>query len=139
MPLPSRSIALLAVAAGCTTTVAYPGPRRPAKEVAVLENSETAIDVLDGQPFEHLHSQTGARYEVLPGRHAIGVSLFISSVTPGIGADIEKSDTMASGCLDAQAGHTYIIGHEARGPDWRPVITDAATRARVPFYGCPQP
>jgi hypothetical protein len=114
----------------------YPGPRRAAQEVAVLESSETALEMLDGQDLHHLRSQDGARYEVLPGRHQIAVSLFIVSVTPGGPGDVEKSLNSAILCFDAQAGHTYFVGHVGRGERWRPAITDAQSHALVPFAPC---
>jgi hypothetical protein len=123
-------------AVGCTTTVMYPGPRRPAQEVAVLTNDDTAIDVLDGQEFMHLHSQNNARYEVLPGRHRLGVSVFAVSANPGGYGDIERSPTTIFVCLDAEAGHTYVVGYEGRGAGWRPIATDQNTRAPVPWVAC---
>jgi hypothetical protein len=129
------------LALGCWTqapSVMYPGPRRSAPEVAVLENAETSLDLLDGVELHHVRSQDGARYEVLPGRHALGVSLFIVTVDPGGPGAVERSANVALLCLDAQAGHTYVIGHEGRrAAAWRPLITDRDSRAVVPFAPCP--
>jgi hypothetical protein len=130
------SLAALVSAIGCMTTVMYPGPRRSADEVAVLTNDDTAIDVLDGQAFRHVHSQNAARYEVLPGRHVLGISIFAVTVNPGGYGDIERSPNTIFVCLDAQAGHTYVIGYEGREAHWRPVVTDEKTRATVPFVAC---
>ena len=96
----------LALAAGCTS-VMYPGPRRAAHEVAVLVSSETAVDLLDGTRFHHIHRQDGARYEVLPGRHQIGISLFIVTVIPGAYAEVERSPNEIIVCLDA---HITCVG-----------------------------
>jgi hypothetical protein len=104
--------------------------------VAVLENLETAIDMLDGLQFHHIRSQDGARYEVLPGRHMLSVSLFIVTYMSGGLGDIERSSTVATLCLDAQAGHRYLIAHEGRGEHWQPLITDAVTHAPVPLAPC---
>jgi hypothetical protein len=116
--------------------VAYPGPRRPANEVAVLENDETALDMLDGQELRHFTSQNGARFEVLAGRHMLAVSLFIVTVTPGGPGDVEKSPSSAVLCFEAQAGHSYLVGHDGHGAGWRPKITDRASHAAVPFVPC---
>jgi hypothetical protein len=130
------SLAALTAAIGCATTVMYPGPRRPAHEIAVLTNEDTAIDVLDGQELFHVHSQNAARYEVLPGRHLLGISVFDVKVYPGGYGDIERSPNTIFVCLDAEAGHTYVIGYEGRGVSWRPVATDRDTHATVPFVAC---
>jgi len=114
----------------------YPGPRRPGPEVAVLESSETSLDMLDGLELHHLTSQDGALYEILPGRHALGVSLFIVTIDPGGPGDVEKSANVAILCFDAQAGHTYVVGHVGRRANWRPSITDLASHAAVPFAPC---
>jgi hypothetical protein len=133
--LPS-SFGVIALASGCaTTTLTYPGPPRPASEVAVFENSETSLDMLDGQTFTHIRSQNGERYDVLPGRHSLGVSLMIVSSGP-YDADVERSSNTAIFCVDARPGHIYVLGHEGRGASWRPVITDEATRTVVPFAPC---
>ena len=95
----------------------------------MLENWETSLDLLDGQDLHHVRSQNGAPYEVLPGRHLLGVSLFIIAVTPGGPGDVERSADTALLCLDARAGHTYFVGHEGRGARWQPLITDSGTHA----------
>lgn len=132
----SAWFAALALAGGCGPTLTYPGPRRSAQEIATLVNAETALESLDGAPLHHLRAQDGARYELLPGRHEFGVSISIVSVTPGAYAEIERSPTTAIFCIDALAGHTYVIGHEGHGAAWRPVVLDEATRTPVPFAPC---
>jgi hypothetical protein len=135
---PRAAFLTVALALGCAMmppAVMYPGPRRPASEVAVLENAETALEMLDGLELRHAHSQDGVRYEVLPGRHALGVSLYVVAVDPG-GGDIERSANVAILCFDAEPGHSYFVGHVGRGPGWRPSITDRASHAVVPFAPC---
>lgn len=105
----------------------------------MLECSETALDMLDGQEHSYARSQRGVRFEVLPGRHMLGVSLFIVSPIPGGGVDFERSDEVAVLCFDALAGHTYFIGHHGRGKTWRPLITDGGSNADVPFAPCSPP
>jgi hypothetical protein len=127
---------LVALVAGCAkTTVTYPGPRRPAREVAVLENSETSLDVIDDRAYRDMLN-SGMRYEVLPGRRMLGVSLFIKSVIPGGDADIERSPNTIFFCIDALPGHKYFVTHVGRGAAWRPEVLDAATYLPVPFAPC---
>jgi len=133
-----KKLGLLAVllASGCGTYVMYTGPRRPAHEVATFVNEETALDMLDGVRLRHLHRQDGVRYEVQPGVHQLGISLLIVNPLPGFGADIERSDNQAIVCIDAVAGHTYVLSHEGIGEAWRPTILDDSTQKRVPFVPC---
>jgi hypothetical protein len=139
-PLP-LCLAVLAAAAGCATTSAMsPGSQRPEAEVAVLVNSETSLDLLDDEELVHVRSQDGARYKVGPGRHRLGVSLSIINVGPDAADDnIERSAMTAIFCIDVQAGHAYVIGHEGRGARWRPQVTVDGTRAIVPFVSCAPP
>jgi hypothetical protein len=132
----SAWLAALVLASGCAPTLTNPGPGRRPQEVATLVNAETALESLDGQPLHHLRSQDGARYEVLPGRHEFGVSICIVSANPAGYADIERSPNTAVFCIDAQAGHTYVLGHEGHGVAWRPTVVDETTHTAVPLASC---
>jgi hypothetical protein len=129
------STVALVVGLGCGTTAIYPGPRRPENEVAVLVNHDTALDAFDDQPFEHAFSQKNARYEVLPGRHKLTVSLFAVRYQQDF-TDVERSHDEIDVCCELQAGHRYIIGREGAGYTWRPLILDEATRETVPQLRC---
>jgi hypothetical protein len=130
-------LAVVALTLACASTkVTYAGPRRAAHEVTTLVSAETELDMLDRQRLYHVVAHDGGRYEILPGRHMLGVSLLIVSVTPGDPGEVEKSASTAVLCLDAQAGHTYFVGHEGRGAGWRPSIIDGDSHVAVPFAPC---
>jgi hypothetical protein len=122
-------------ALGCASnTVAYPGPRRAANEVAVLVAHDTAIDAMDGQALELHVARKGARYEVLPGRHKLAVSLFVVRTSKDVN-DVERSSGAADLCFDFLAGRTYVIGREGAGFAWRPIVVDEA-REILPAPRC---
>jgi hypothetical protein len=93
---------------GCTT-VMYAGPRRSPDHVAILEpgsgggNESTNIATLDGK---NVQGSRWSKYEILPGRHIIGVRahtfethvLYTSFITSG----------RVNACFFAKPGHSYL-------------------------------
>jgi hypothetical protein len=94
---------------GCSAKRTYPGPRLPSNQIAILECGEdVAFFTLDGRSPSHETSFNKDEYEILPGKHTIGVRFFH---TVGAGryrtSQFDSNDTLLQ--LDAIAGAHYIV------------------------------
>jgi len=118
------------VAAGCTTAL-YAGPRRPASEVAIVGSRwNVHIRHVDGTWIRGGGpAGTRSKYELLPGRHAVGLSVEVREVSGPI-AQVRYAPPITL-CLDAQPGHTYL----ATAPDtvdaWEPRLIDEESHVPV--------
>src|SRR4051812_8169360 len=95
----------LAVSDGACTTVLYEGPALPESQVAVLTSRETIIDKVDGVTVRDDASGPSARFELLPGEHQVGVSLY--RAIPGFLVSTVQRSSFIVVCVELQAGHTY--------------------------------
>jgi hypothetical protein len=94
--------------------LAYPGPAQPRDQVAVVKAnlmnslfSEAYVTEVDDRVVDRV----GAHIEVLPGQHRLKVFVKRGAGVPGslLWAATEKSGR-ESLLLDAEAGHTYLVG-----------------------------
>jgi hypothetical protein len=112
-------------AAGCTTRL-YPGPKRPAAEVATLETDGVDIVAVD----ERATQPSSGGYQILAGVHA--VSLRLNDRHPVSG---DRSTWVARGskdqyavCFMARGGHAYLLRPVyASKRSWRPEVIDENT------------
>jgi hypothetical protein len=109
----SIAVSVMLAGAGCSTTVRlYPGPKRPDSQVSVIELDRVIVLAVDGLKVETWH----ARFEILPGTHAIS-----------LGRD--RSSRVV--CLDARAGHVYLARAQRADRVWFPEIVDTNTASVV--------
>jgi hypothetical protein len=109
----SIAVSVVLAAAGCSTTVRlYPGPKRPDAHVSVIELDRVIVLAVDGLKVETWH----ARFEILPGTHAIA---------------LERDRTIRVVCLDARAGHVYLARAQRSDRVWFPEIVDTNTASVV--------
>ncbi len=90
-----------AVSAGAGCTIAmYPGPKRPASEIArIVAHGNSSIRNIDGMDLP-----VGSRFTVLPGLHAVTVG--------------SEDASQKAVCFKAQAGHWYdldLVGFDHDG------------------------
>ena len=107
------SLALLGCAlAGCTVQ-AYGGPRRPSKDVALIETTGTKLTAIDGEPIH------ASKAEVLPGPRGLAVRL--EEDVPGGRLYSVRSLVV---CFVARPGHAYAARPVYAGPTWRIELID---------------
>ena len=114
--------------AACTTTM-YNGPRRPEEDIAVISSRDTRINYVDGKWVRDIWAGSNAKYELLPGLHAIGISLELRTFKV-IYTEIQYSKTITH-CFDAHAGAQYQTIPVIRGKKWAPLIIDNVTGESV--------
>jgi hypothetical protein len=122
------SVAVLAFGlAGCVVQ-AYPGPRRPSNQVALIETTGTKLTGVDGDAVH------GSKAEVLPGRHGLAVKL--DDDVPGWHLYSVHSLVV---CFVARPGHAYAARPVYAGPTWRIELIDEtlAERAKAWIVGDP--
>ena len=125
-----RLLIVVLAASGCAAVPAYPGPRRPADEVAIIETSELIINRIDRL---HIRDGAGHKFEVLPGNHVLLVSLDATK------NKILWSEHYTSGlvdiCVKAKPKRRYVVRPKIDGTRWEAVITDGDTGKPVPPCG----
>lgn len=93
-------LALLELAAACAPTPMYPGPERPASEVALLRGSSNAsIHAIDG-----VHV-AGVSWALLPGEHEVWLRVRIVTHAPNMQWDVWSYCRVP---LRAVAGEEYV-------------------------------
>lgn len=106
----------------CATAM-YPGPRRPASELVTLETDRVLLWSVDG--VATLRDSERAAFEVLPGLHAVAVTLH----------DVSNNRVTTRAqvfCFVGEAGHTYKTQPTYGGFIWRPELVDRTTRTIAP-------
>ena len=111
-------IYMAALLASACTTALYSGPTRPASELAVLASDDSTIAEVDAVKTPYSGGNF-AKFEVLPGEHAVGVSL---NKVMGYGRYYATS--LYTICLRADAGKTYRVRIEMQGYLWRAYMID---------------
>jgi len=105
------------------------GPRRPFREVAIIQSTEVLIDSVDDIVVRDKAGGTTRRFEVLPGLHTLQVSLLASRNY------VLFTKTMRSGlvtvCVHAKPGHVYGVRPVITAKRWRPIVVDAHAHVRV--------
>jgi len=147
------------LAGGCNVHQAYPGPRRPADQVAMIHALEhsvdangkypglynTGIDKIDGNEI----GSGKTHVEVLPGRHTVGLSYvrripwYVDTITRMVVINM-NTPTPRQVSFDAAAGRQYVVikvlcadAECTRGGPWgkkkhcRVFVEDAATGSTV--------
>ena len=125
-----RVLAVLAVLMLGCATVLYDGPRRPSREAVIIETNRTGLLALDGKRVGD--GRPGGRddeFEILPGRHKLGVALFRSE-RRNIGTMMYFKNPVNI-CLDAQPGRHYVILPAKVQNGWMPVIQDEGMQQLV--------
>lgn len=119
-------LALLAsVAITACTTAMYSGPRRPEAQIAVIYSRDTRINYVDRKWVrDDLWAGSKAKYELLPGRHSVGISLEKRQYKV-IYTKVQYSKTIVL-CFDAEAGRRYLALALLDGGRWIPRIVDDA-------------
>ena len=109
-----------ALLVGCATTIKmYPGPERPAEEVATLEITNIRVVVFDSVPV------AGKKLVILPGEHYMRINHDAGPLYP---------DMLASYTFAAKPGHQYRVGADykvARGLSMTPWVMDLTENIRV--------
>lgn len=118
---------LAALTVGCFSSL-YPGPRRPASEIATIASRETSVVSIDGVS---LPGGTARQYDVLPGAHRIEVTLSQYRVF------YSWRSRPLERCLIAKKGRTYLTVPFVEGRLWQPQIVDQSTGRAVDF-NCPE-
>lgn len=107
------SIALLALASGCTTAM-YTGPRLPKEATALItEGRGSVIEVIDGRV---VRGGGEGSFTVLPGPHVLRASARGSVV--GLFVTTQYHGPPAELCLEAEAGHVYRIAGRISADQW---------------------
>jgi hypothetical protein len=114
------TIAIVAFGLSGCAVQSYDGPRRPSKEVALIETDGTKLTAVDDQ------DANGSKLEVLPGMHALSVQLDdVHRQTAGSGDGYRYfSKNALVVCFVAHPGHTYEARPVYAGRSWRPEIVD---------------
>jgi TonB family protein len=131
----NRAHLALSIALGCafnsacaSTLAAYPGPRRPAAEVARLHAPDMEIEEIDG----YQAGLATGEFEVVPGTHSVLVRIVARRKNLRFG-----SDESLRVCFSSEAGHTYAILPRVRRTavagqgTWYPRIADETVNAWV--------
>jgi hypothetical protein len=123
------SILVALLGAGCTTAM-YAGARRAEHEVAVIGSKDTRINYVDGKSVQDdFVGGTKAKFELLPGRHSVGISLDARSFKI-LWTEVKYSGTVTV-CFDAGAGHRYTTVPIVSEDRWAPRIIDEASGRAV--------
>jgi len=124
-------VAALALEGGACTTMLYKGPARPDAEIAVLVSKDTMIDRVDDRIVRDDGTGSRARFEVLPGRHRVGISL--NHVVPGFFWSTAQRSGYILVCVDLEAGHTYRTLASIDVDRWQPTVVDETAGRGVPI------
>jgi len=91
---------------GCSTTSKiYPGPRKPANEVATLSASPRVVIM-----SLNAHPMNGSALEMLPGRYDMKFRVRIHGEESGFpGLEGQRASMVCQISFDAQAGHAYEV------------------------------
>jgi hypothetical protein len=120
----------VALSLGSCTRALYPGPARPNAAVASIGASDTRIDSVDGQWVgDDTFAGHGARYEILPGPHRVGVSL--RHLNPGVLVRRGQVSGTVMAHFEAEPGHSYVTVPLIDGSRWEPHVVDEATGLSV--------
>jgi hypothetical protein len=137
---PWRHALVLAVVLGasaCATAI-YPGPKRPSRQLAIIEGRDLTIDEIDGIDVR----RKGLRFEVLPGDHMMVVEL--AKVTPvavfPLGSRLVRVGAVTGSgpipfCVSAKPKHSYMLVPRAPGAFSQPIIFDETPNVAVPPCG----
>lgn len=117
--MPNRVLLYVAalLASACTTSL-YNGPRRSSSELAYLVSDDSTISVLDGFQTPYSGGNFG-RYEILPGEHAVGISL-----NKVVGGGAYRASTPYTLCLNAEAGKEYRVKIHMVGLQWNAYVVE---------------
>jgi hypothetical protein len=129
------ALALLGTPA-CATT--KPSARTAPPGVATLQTEDTKIDEVDGQPFSFATGSGQNGFELPPGPHELGVSVFVVQGGPdAFASDFRRSQVRVM-CFDALPGHAYLT--RPAGPVTRgvPELVDL-TSGQVVGAACGSP
>jgi TonB family protein len=119
-------VVLAVMPAGCSATMAaYPGPRRPAAEVAHLRAPDMDIVAVDG----YQAGISTSEFDVAPGTHV--VVAHIDGRRRNVRVSSEEPMRL---CFAAEAGHSYAIIPRllVRQRMWYPRVADETTDGWVP-------
>ncbi len=107
------SIALLALASGCTTAM-YTGPRLP-KEATALIREGRGIEVgsIDGRV---VRGGGDGSFIVLPGPHVLRAS--VRGSVAGFFVTTDYKGPPVEFCLDAESGHVYLMTGHINADQW---------------------
>ena len=117
--------AIASLVASACTTVLYKGPSRPSSQIAVLTSQDTYVDRVDHLMVREHGMGNYSRFEILPGEHALGISL---NQVPGLfGTKIIRSYDYLVVCVELEAGHVYRTRPRITGDRWQPEVVDVTT------------
>lgn len=129
----AATVAMIFGGAGCVT-VAYPGPRLPADQVAAVEGRDIGIDAVDGFAVR----STGAKFEVRAGHRVLLVHLSErrqSATSTEVALRMSRGSDATTVCLAAEAKHFYAIENRLEGGLWNPIIVDGNSGIQIPPCG----
>lgn len=95
---------------GCSTTSKiYPGPRRPASEVATLSASPRVVIM-----SLNAHPMNGSAFEMLPGHYDMKFRVRVRAEEMDFpGAEGQRMSQVCGISFDAQPGHAYEVRMES--------------------------
>jgi hypothetical protein len=116
-------LAVVPLFGSACATAMYPGPRRPASELVTIETDRTLLPSIDGVATQR--DSERAAFEVLPGLHAMAVTLHDVSIN----RVTRRAQVL---CFVGEAGHRYRIQPTYGGFVWHPELVDRTTETIAP-------